>query len=32
MRHDLEKLFAAIEQAFETVHQAHPEAITCGKG
>lgn len=32
MGHDLETLFAAIDQAFEAVRQAHPEAITCGKG
>jgi len=32
MGHDLNKIFAAVDQAFETVRQAHPEAITCGKG
>lgn len=32
MRHDLDKLFAAVDQAFNSVRQAHPEAITCGKG
>ena len=29
---DLDMLFVAIDQAFEAVRQAHPEAITCGKG
>lgn len=32
MLQDLDKLFAAVDQAFETVCQAHPEAVTCGKG
>ncbi len=32
MRNDLDKLFAAVDQAFKAVSQAHPEAITCGKG
>ena len=32
MRNDLDTLFVAIDQAFEAVRQAHPEAITCGKG
>ena len=32
MGHDLETLFAAIDQAFVAVRQAHPEAIACGKG
>lgn len=32
MRHELDKLFAAIDQAFEAVRKAHPEAIACGKG
>ena len=30
MRNDLDTLFVAIDQAFEAVRQAHPEAITCG--
>lgn len=32
MLSDLDKLFAAIDQAFEAVRQAHPEEIACGKG
>ena len=32
MLNDLDKLFAAIDQAFEAVRQAHPEEIACGKG
>ncbi len=32
MGHDLDTLFFAIDQAFEAVRQAHPEAIACGKG
>ena len=32
MRNDLDTLFVAIDQAFEAVRQAHPEAIACGKG
>ncbi len=32
MLNDLDTLFIAIDQAFEAVRQAHPEAITCGKG
>ena len=32
MPHDLDKFFAAIDQAFEAVRKAHPQAITCGKG
>ena len=32
MLNDLDKLFVAIDQAFEAVRQAHPEAIACGKG
>lgn len=32
MRNDLHTLFAAIDQAFKTVQQAHPEAVACGKG
>ena len=32
MRNDLDTLFVAIDQAFEAVRQAHPEAIICGKG
>lgn len=32
LRHDLAKLFAAIDQAFEAVRKAHPEAIACKKG
>ncbi|MFA7383990.1 MAG: YkgJ family cysteine cluster protein [Desulfurivibrionaceae bacterium] len=32
MPQDLDKLFAAVDQAFNSVRQAHPEAITCGKG
>lgn len=32
MHQELDKLFAAIDQAFEAVRKAHPEAITCGKG
>lgn len=32
MLNDLDTLFVAIDQAFEAVRQAHPEAITCGKG
>ena len=32
MSHDLDTLFAAIDQAFEAVRQAHPEAVACGKG
>lgn len=32
MDHELGKLFAAIDQAFESVRKAHPEAIACGKG
>ena len=32
MRNDLDKLFVAIDQAFEAVRQAHPEEIACGKG
>lgn len=32
MPNDLDTLFVAIDQAFEAVRQAHPEAITCGKG
>jgi Fe-S-cluster containining protein len=32
MLNDLDKLFVAIDQAFEAVRQAHPEEIACGKG
>lgn len=32
MLNDLDTLFVAIDQAFAAVCQAHPEAITCGKG
>ena len=32
MLNDLDTLFVAIDQAFEAVRQAHPDAITCGKG
>jgi Fe-S-cluster containining protein len=32
MLNDLDKLFVAIDQAFEAVRRAHPEALTCGKG
>jgi len=32
MRHDLDTLFAAIDQAFNSVRQTHPEEITCKKG
>jgi len=32
MLNELDTLFVAIDQAFEAVRQAHPEAITCGKG
>ena len=32
MHHELDKLFEAIDQAFEVVRKAHPEAIACGKG
>ncbi|MFA7346467.1 MAG: YkgJ family cysteine cluster protein [Desulfurivibrionaceae bacterium] len=32
MHHELDKLFAAVDQAFEVVRKAHPEAIACGKG
>lgn len=32
MSNDLAMLFAAVDQAFKTVSQAHPEAVTCGKG
>lgn len=32
MLNDLDMLFVAIDQAFEAVRQAHPEAIICGKG
>ncbi len=32
MLNDLDTLFVAIDQAFAAVRQAHPEAITCGKG
>lgn len=32
MHHELNKLFAAVDQAFEVVRESHPEAIACGKG
>lgn len=32
MRNDLDKLFSAIDQAFEAVRQVHPGEIACGKG
>ncbi|MDG4474769.1 YkgJ family cysteine cluster protein [Thiovibrio frasassiensis] len=32
MHNDLHTLFAAIDQAFKTVSQVHPEAINCQKG
>lgn len=32
MGHDLNKLFAAVDQAFEAVRQDHPEEIACGRG
>jgi Fe-S-cluster containining protein len=32
MGHDLETLFVTVDQAFEAVRQAHPNAIACGKG
>ncbi|OGQ87856.1 MAG: hypothetical protein A2512_06780 [Deltaproteobacteria bacterium RIFOXYD12_FULL_56_24] len=32
MLSDLDKLFVAIDQVFESVRQRHPEEIACGKG
>src|SRR3990167_779373 len=32
MGHDLNKLFAAVDQAFEAVRQNHAEEIACGRG
>lgn len=32
MHNELDELFAAIDQAFKAVSQAHPEAVSCGRG
>ncbi|HIJ90222.1 MAG: YkgJ family cysteine cluster protein [Desulfobulbaceae bacterium] len=32
MHDELDKLFAAIDQAFKAVREVHPDAITCEKG